>query len=626
MLELASGTALGAYVITARIGRGGMASVYQAHHPALDRNVAIKVLWESLADQPGFLERFRREARAASRLRHPNILTVYDFGEADGIAYMVTELLPGGTLADRLGRTLPFTEVLRVLRAIGSALDAAHEAGLIHRDVKPSNILYTRDGEPVLADFGIARVAEAEEQLTVQGTLIGTPHYMAPEMASGEQVGRASDLYSLGVVLYEMLAGEPPFPRPTPIAVVRAHIHEPPPPLSMRNPPLSPEIDAVVARALAKRPAQRYRSGAALAAAFEEAMLAGDPPTPRPTPVPTWAGQYAGAEERDSGQTVDMPPWVGPRTEERPAYSSFDAYDAVIPGPPGAHSAQPDAYTDRWPQATPVPRRSTVTIRALLVVAAIALLVTAAAFYARSMDLLSQLGWTDGPVVTATATSGAVVTVTRAPGTAQAKVVTPGPSTPGVPAVVSPEAVGVASPVTSPPAVVSPGAATSPPPSLPSSGQAGQAAVTPPTATVPPTSTLAPPTATTDPRRGPLAAQFVSPADGAAVPARPPVVGRRTGLQGPDEHLWMLIHPDGGPDNWWPYKQELIADRDGGWRIDDVEIGGPAGSRHVLAIGVADAATHQAILTQIKERQDEPFVGGQPPGFRELTRVTVTKR
>src|SRR5687767_278396 len=290
MLELASGTALGAYVITARIGRGGMASVYQAHHPALDRNVAIKVLWESLADQPGFLERFRREARAASRLRHPNILTVYDFGEDNGIAYMVTELLPGGTLADRLGRQLPTTEVLRVLRGIGSALDTAHDAGLIHRDVKPSNILYTRDGEPVLADFGIARLVEAEEHLTVQGTLIGTPHYMAPEMASGEEVGRSSDLYSLGVVLYEMLAGEPPFPRPTPIAVVRAHIHEEPPPLSRRTPPLPAEIDAVVARALSKSPAQRYRSGAALAAAFEDAILSGDPPTPRPGATSTWGG------------------------------------------------------------------------------------------------------------------------------------------------------------------------------------------------------------------------------------------------------------------------------------------------------------------------------------------------
>jgi serine/threonine protein kinase len=387
MLELASGTSLGAYVITARIGRGGMASVYQAHHPALDRNVAIKVLWESLADQPGFLERFRREARAASRLRHPNILTVYDFGEDDGIAYMVTELLPGGTLADRLGAPVAYTEVFRVLRGIGSALDTAHGAGLIHRDVKPSNILFTREGEPVLADFGIARLMESEEHLTVQGTLIGTPHYMAPEMASGEEVGRSSDLYSLGVVLYEMLAGEPPFPRPTPIAVVRAHIHEPPPPLSLRHPPVPDSVDAVVARALSKQPAERYRSGAALAAAFEEAVLAGDPPTPRPGTVKAWGGQFPDAPPSEGGETADMPPWIEPPTRESRPYAPVDAYDAVIPGPPGAYSAAPGAYTDRWPQATPVPDRRSGPLRALVVVAIIALLVTAGAFFARTTDL-----------------------------------------------------------------------------------------------------------------------------------------------------------------------------------------------------------------------------------------------
>jgi hypothetical protein len=120
--------------------------------------------------------------------------------------------------------------------------------------------------------------------------------------------------------------------------------------------------------------------------------------------------------------------------------------------------------------------------------------------------------------------------------------------------------------------------------------------------------------------------QFTTPVDGSSVPARPPIVVQRTGLQGPDDHLWMLIHPDGGPDNWWPYKRELIADRDGTVRIEDVEIGGPPGSQHVLAVGVADASTHQAIVTQIRERRDEPFVGGQPQGFRELVRVTVTKR
>src|SRR6266536_580642 len=203
MLELATGTALGAYVIADRIGRGGMAVVYRAHHPALDRDVAIKVLWQSLADRPGFLERFQREARAASRLRHPNILHIYDFGTQGNVTYMVSELLTGGSLSDRLHGPASMQETVRVLRGIGAALDVAHAAGLIHRDVKPSNILYTGDGQPVLADFGIARMLQGEQQITVQGSLIGTPHYLAPEMASGDPVGPASDQYSLGVVLFE---------------------------------------------------------------------------------------------------------------------------------------------------------------------------------------------------------------------------------------------------------------------------------------------------------------------------------------------------------------------------------------------------------------------------------------
>lgn len=120
--------------------------------------------------------------------------------------------------------------------------------------------------------------------------------------------------------------------------------------------------------------------------------------------------------------------------------------------------------------------------------------------------------------------------------------------------------------------------------------------------------------------------RFTSPTDGASVPTRPIVEGRKSGLQQPDEHLWLLLHPDGGPDNWWPYKSEILTDRDGAWRVTDLEIGGPPGSRHILVIGVTDAATHQMILDQIRAKQDEPFVGGQPPGFRELHRVTVVKR
>ncbi|MCC6382425.1 MAG: protein kinase, partial [Dehalococcoidia bacterium] len=416
MLELAPGTALGPYIITARIGRGGMASVYLAHHPALDRDVAIKVLWSSLAEQAGFRERFRREARAASRLRHRNILTVYDFGEADGIAYMVTELLPGGTLADRLGRPLPFTEVLRVLRGIGAALDAAHEAGLIHRDVKPSNILFTRDGEPVLADFGIARLAEAEENLTVRGTLIGTPHYMAPEMASGDEVSPASDLYSLGIVLYEMLAGEPPFPRETPLATVRAHIYEPPPLLAAHQVDASPAVQSVISRALAKEPSQRFRSGAAMAAAFEDAILAGDPPTPRPGTIPP-----VSAPSRST-----PPPAEGvPETRALPRFDPSDAFGAVIPGPPGGRPVAPHTATDRWPAAAPVsarPRRERrgapmVGIVALVLVA---LLVAAGAYLVRSTDLLAAFG-----------ARPAAATATHTPGTPVARTPTAAPLLPG---------------------------------------------------------------------------------------------------------------------------------------------------------------------------------------------------
>jgi hypothetical protein len=617
MLELAPGTSLGAYVITGRIGRGGMATVYQAHHPALDRDVAIKVLWQSLAAQPGFLERFRREARAASRLRHPNILTVYDFGESDGMAFMVTELLPGGTLADRLGRPLPFTEALRVLRGIGAALDSAHQAGLIHRDVKPSNILFTRDGEPVLADFGIARLVEAEEQLTASGTLIGTPHYMAPEMVTGGDVGPASDRYSLGVVLYEMLTGEPPFPRPTPIATVRAHVQEPPPPLSAVNPAISREIEAVVARALSKDPADRYRSGAALAAAFEEALLAGDPPTPRPGSTATWGARAPAGLPPDRDVTAQLPPPGAPPRARAP-YDPAEPYDAIIPGPPRARRGGPGGRTERWPQAAPRerPRRRA---RALALLALLALALAAIAFVARSTDLAGRLGVTSRAGIAATPTPGSIVTITPTTGAAGAAA-GPGATSPPTPGQGGPPSPAPAGPAVTPATLASPVAEGSP------------VAIQLPTATVVPslaptrTPTPAAPTATPDPRRGPLAVQIVAPANGATVPARPPIVGRRTGVQGPDEHLWLLIHPDGGPDNWWPYKNEVIADRDGNWRVDDVEIGGPAGSRHILAVGVADAATHQRIVSQIRDQQDEPFAGGQPPGFRELARATVVKR
>lgn len=626
MMELAPGSTLGAYVITGQIGRGGMATVYQAHHPALDRHVAIKVLWPSLAETPGFLERFRREARAASRLRHPNILTVYDFGSQDGITYMVTELLPGGSLADRLGRPVPLTDAARVARAIGAALDVAHQAGLIHRDVKPSNILFTRDSEPVLADFGIARLLESEQNLTVQGSLIGTPHYMAPEMAAGEDVVPASDLYGLGVVLYEMLTGGPPFPRHTPLATVRAHITETPPPLSQTNPSVPYAVQEVITRALAKRPADRFPNGAALAAAFEGAILHPDVPTPRPgygAPLPPAyqppAPSYPPAAPYVAPQPSYPPPQPAPPPQ--PSYSpsaptqyrpigqqpQYPTYGQVIPGPPTPQAP------GSWPgyqstgQRPHIPDDEPHSPVGLILAIVIVVMAAVAAFMIRWTGLDAELF---GASPTATRTGGAapVVTVTVSPG--QPTVTLAPAVTPPV-AAVSPAASPVAAPEDAAPPPASPSPETQPPTPIP---------------TAPPTPTVPAPTVTPDPRRGPLSVQIVSPTNGAAVPARPQIAGRRTGLQGPDDHLWLMLHPDGGPDNWWPYKGEIIVDREGGFKIEDLEIGGAAGTRHVLVLGVADAVTHQAIQAQIRDHQDEPFVGGLPNGFRELARVTVVKR
>ncbi|MDP8924223.1 MAG: serine/threonine protein kinase, partial [Chloroflexota bacterium] len=297
MLDIAPGTALGPYVIVGHLGRGGMATVYRAHHAALERDVAIKVVWPSLADSPGFLERFRREARAVSHLRHPNILTIYDFGRHDGVTYMVTELLPGGSLADRLGRPLPLRDAVVVARGVAAALDYAHAQGIVHRDVKPSNILFTADGTPVLADFGIARMSAESEQLTVQGSLVGTPEYMSPEQALGDPVGPASDIYSLGVVLYQMVTGAPPFQSATAVATLRAQVEEPMPPTRLVNPTLPPRVDMVLERALSKSPRRRYASATALADAFERAVAGAStvatPMDPTMAVDPTMAGGMA---------------------------------------------------------------------------------------------------------------------------------------------------------------------------------------------------------------------------------------------------------------------------------------------------------------------------------------------
>ncbi|MEO7908755.1 MAG: serine/threonine-protein kinase [Roseiflexaceae bacterium] len=280
------GTRLGAYDIQALLGSGGMANVYRAFDTNLHRAVAIKVLSPAAAAQPGFADRFRQEARLIANLRHPNIVQVYDFGEQDGHTYMVQELLAGPTLADwmadlstRSMRPTP-DDINAIISQLAGALDAAHAAGIIHRDVKPGNALWNEQGQLVLTDFGIAKHLISDTNQTQFGVVFGTPSYLSPEQAQTLPLTPATDVYSLGVMLYELLAGDVPFHGATPMQVAMDHIQTAPPPLS--RPDLPPEVAAVVLRALAKDPAARFASAGELAQALATAWVASPTPLGQP--------------------------------------------------------------------------------------------------------------------------------------------------------------------------------------------------------------------------------------------------------------------------------------------------------------------------------------------------------
>jgi serine/threonine-protein kinase len=283
-----TGRTLGGYRVLAPVGQGGMADVYQGYQPALDRYVALKILTPRLASDTAFYERFQREATSIARLRHPNIVQVYDFGTADNLTYMVMEYIAGPTLKQRShearkqGQLLPRDEVVAITHDVAAALDYAHARGLIHRDVKPANVLLrgtdwldpTRQAtEPyaVLTDFGVVKMLEGA-QFTLTGMTLGTPDYMSPEQASGEEVTPASDIYSLGVLVYEMLTGQLPFMADAPLSVLFMHMSDTPPAACTLVPDLPAGVDTVLSRALAKSPRERFRSAGELAAALGAAL------------------------------------------------------------------------------------------------------------------------------------------------------------------------------------------------------------------------------------------------------------------------------------------------------------------------------------------------------------------
>jgi oligopeptide transport system substrate-binding protein len=267
------GQTLGQYQITREIARGGMAVVYEANQSILDRRVAIKVLPPELSLDETFVQRFTQEARAAARLSHPNIVTIYDVGRYESYYYIVMQLLDGEALSDlirRVGRLSP-ERVLQILAQIASALDYAHGQGLVHRDIKPANIIVGAGDHATLTDFGIAKAAE-NTRLTRTGMLVGTPEYMSPEQASGQPVGPASDLYSLGIVIYQMLAGRAPFQGDTTPALLHKQVYEQPQPVRTHAPDLPKGVDAVLAKALAKDPSQRFSSAVELTRALGDAF------------------------------------------------------------------------------------------------------------------------------------------------------------------------------------------------------------------------------------------------------------------------------------------------------------------------------------------------------------------
>jgi serine/threonine-protein kinase len=308
-LALAPGALAGPYRIVAPLGQGGMATVYRARDAALERDVALKVLPREFLHDPGFAERFQREARVVARLEHPNIVPIYayDIDRAEGIPWMAMRLVGGGSLSDLLKGGRPaFARTVEILGAVADALDYAHAKGFVHRDVKPQNVLLDEGGRVYLADFGIAKMLEASGGLTATGMITGTPQYMAPEQATGLKVDRRADIYALGIVAYQLLTGRVPFTADTPVAVLMKHVQEPLP-----VPPAATVPEALmrpVLRATAKKPEERWDS----AGAFVSALRAGLEGRTQPLADAPTAGRAVATAAPVPSPTVPAPPAAPP--------------------------------------------------------------------------------------------------------------------------------------------------------------------------------------------------------------------------------------------------------------------------------------------------------------------------
>jgi serine/threonine-protein kinase len=304
------GKTLGGCVITDLLGQGGMARVYRANQTHLDRDVAIKVLPPYYASDQSFVDRFEQEARSLARLSHPHIVIIHNAGEEHGLLYIIMEYVAGGNLRDYMAQSISLREVTRIIREVASALAYAHERGIIHRDVKPVNVLMDPSRRAVLSDFGIAKVMATSAAMTRSGAGVGTPEYMSPEQCRGVQVDARADIYALGVMLYEMLTGHTPFEADNYTALAHSHIYEPPPPPSKYNPRISPAVQAVTLKALEKDPANRFQEAMDMAITLEQAAAAQAPLPPAPE-----RRQSQGPAEMEQTAQASAPGVICPRCQ-----------------------------------------------------------------------------------------------------------------------------------------------------------------------------------------------------------------------------------------------------------------------------------------------------------------------
>lgn len=292
---------IGRYEIKGELGRGGMATVYRAWDPSFEREVAIKVLPRELLHDPQFRDRFRREIKTIASLEHPAIVPVYDVGEEGDVPYFVMRFMPGGSLSQWIEKgKFSLEDAARIIERLSSALAYAHRHGLIHRDLKPDNILFDNNGDPFISDFGVAKITDSSTNMTGSG-IIGTPAYMSPEQAQGEPVDARSDIYGLGVIIFQMLSGHQPYEATTPMGVAVKHITDPVPDILSINPELGPATDKVIKTAMAKDRDQRYPTATELSRALHEAAFGSAPQASSATVAAGTAPASSQAQARSGG-------------------------------------------------------------------------------------------------------------------------------------------------------------------------------------------------------------------------------------------------------------------------------------------------------------------------------------